>query len=309
MLLSLARSIEGVCRRECFLPSRSALIACAAMPPRKWFLALLACFVASGEASIFAADNAKPADDAKPRVWIFNGTPGDDEHHAFYETNLAKLKKTFTERFGIPRERITVLYGPKEAGYDGPCTREALLGEISKAVSATREASPVWLIFQGHANRIPGGANFNLPGRDVTAREIGEALKPAAANARIVAIATTTCAEAFVRPLSAPGRMIIAATTPADPENETEFPEALATALESAGTDSNRDGTVSVAELFLACHAHVQQIYGRGGYMIKEHAQLDGNGDGRATQRPSPADAEPAATVGLRIAQPEKKFE
>jgi len=66
---------------------------------------------------------------------------------------------------------------------------------------------------------------------------------------------------------------------------------------------------VSVTELFLACHAHVQQIYGRGGYMIKEHAQLDGNGDGRATQRPSPADAEPAAAVGLRIAQPEKKFE
>lgn len=273
------------------------------MPPGNWFLTFLACLAMSTEAPILAADVAKP------RVWIFNGTPGDDEHHAFYEANLAKLKKVLTGKFGIPLDRITVLYGPKEAGYDGACTREALLAELAKAVSATHESGTAWLIFQGHANRIPGGANFNLPGRDVTAREIGEALKAAPANARIVTIATTGCAEAFVRPLSAPGRMTIAATTPADPENETEFPEALALALEAAETDTNRDGMVSVTELFLACHAHVQQIYGRGGYMIKEHAQLDGNGDGRATQRPSPLDAEAAALVGLRIAQPEKKFE
>ena len=103
--------------------------------------------------------------------------------------------------------------------------------------------------------------------------------------------------------------MRMPATTPKDPENETDFPEALALALQSATTDSNGDGLVSVTELFLACHAHVQQIYTRGGFMIKEHAQLDGNGDGRGTQRPSPADAEPAASVGLRLALPERKFE
>ena len=36
-------------------------------------------------------------------------------------------------------------------------------------------------------------------------------------------------------------------------------------------------------------------------FMVKEHAQLDGNGDGRASQRPSPEDAEPAKAVGLRL--------
>ena len=103
--------------------------------------------------------------------------------------------------------------------------------------------------------------------------------------------------------------MIIAASTAADPENETEFPEALAAALEAPATDTNHDGTVSVAELFLACHAGVQQIYQKQGYLIKEHAQLDGNGDGRATQRPAPLDAEPAALVGLRVVKKEKNFD
>jgi hypothetical protein len=254
----------------------------------------------------FAADA-----DPKPRVWIFNGTPGDDEHHAFYERNLARLRKVFTDRFGISAENLTVLYGPKEAGYDGPCTREALLAELGKAVQSTQSANPapVWLIFQGHANPIPGGANFNLPGPDVSAREVGDALKSANAKVPVVTVVTAACSGAFVRPLSALGRLTIVATTPADPENETEFPEALAIALEAAETDSNRDGIISVAELFLGCHAHVQQIYEKQGFMIKEHAQLDGNGDGRGTQRPAPLDAEPAQRVGLRITQPAKKFE
>ena len=53
----------------------------------------------------------------------------------------------------------------------------------------------------------------------------------------------------------------------------------------------------------------VNQIYEKQGFMIKEHAQLDGNGDGRGTQRPAPLDAEPAQKVGLQITQPAKKFE
>ena len=260
---------------------------------------------------VIASASLAAQEPTKPRVWIFNGTPGDAEHHEFYEKNLERLRKTLKSRFGVPAERMTVLYGPKDEGYDGPCTREALLGELAEAADYTRQpdAGPVWLIFQGHANRIPGGLNYNLPGPDVSGRDIADALKGAAPNAPIVLISTMTCSASLVRPLAAPGRMIISATTPSDPENETEFPTALATALETAESDSNRDGVLSVTELFLACHAQVQKLYESGGFMIKEHAQLDGNGDGRATQRPSPLDAEPASARGLRIVQNEKQFE
>ncbi len=282
------------------------------MPPGKWL-----CLLALSAATLHAQEPPPPSPLSSttpalpPRVWIFNGTPGDDEHHEFYEKNLARLRKAFTERFGVPAQNLTVLYGPKEAGYDGPCTRAALLTQLRQAADSTHQpgAAPVWLVFQGHANPIPGGANFNLPGPDASTRDIGEALKSASPGATIVVLATTACSGAFVRPLAGPGRIIVTAAVPSDPENETEFPEALAAALEAPETDANHDGAVSVTELFLACHAAVQQIYKRGDYMIKEHAQLDGNGDGRATQRPSPEDAEGAAKVILRVAQKEKKFD
>ncbi len=284
------------------LASEKSAASLPAMPPRKWFLCVLL--------AVLSAGSALAQTPPLPHIWIFNGTPGDDEHHTFYETNIGRMRKAFIERFGIPTDNITALYGPKSAGYDGACTREALLAELTKVVEFTKQPGAVaWLIFEGHANAIAGGANFNLPGPDLNTREIGEALKPAAPNASIVVFATTACSAAFVRPLAAPGRLIVSATTRDDPENETEFPEALAYALEAPETDANHDGTVSVLELFLACHARVQQIYERGHFMIKEHAQLDGDGDGRGTQRPSPIDAEPASRIGLRLPNRDKKFE
>ncbi len=238
-----------------------------------------------------------------PKVWIFNGLPGDDEHHKFYEENLGTLRKALTGRFGLPAENITVLYGPKEAGYDGPCTREALLAELKKIVAHTQapDAGPAWIIVEGHANPVPGGAMLNLPGPDLSPREFAEGLKGTNPAVPLVLFFTTTSSAEFLKAVAGPGRIVDTATTNGDPESETEAPLALAQALASPATDANGDRIVSVTELFQAMAAGVLKIYEAEKFMVKEHAQLDGNGDGRASQRPSPEDAEPAKAVGLRV--------
>ena len=273
------------------------------------FIALWVLLPVLGRAQESTAQS--PINTATPRVWIFNGTPGDDEHHEFYEANLASLRKSLTGRFAVPAERITVLYGPKSAGYDGPCTREALLAELAKVVAYTKQpgAGAAWIILEGHANPVKGGAMFNLPGPDVSMREIGEALKECSPQVPLVTLGTTTESADLVRWVSGPGRLIVSATTSGDPESETEFPRALAQALAADASDSNRDGVLSLTELFLATNAAVLAIYKQGGFIVKEHAQLDGNGDGKATQRPAPEDAAPADRIGLAIGGGKTKFE
>ncbi len=252
-------------------------------------------------AFLLAATLAIPPAVAAPKVWIFNGDPGDDEHHEFHQKNLRDLRQAFTGFYGLPGENVRVFYGPREAGYDGVCTRETLLAELGEAAAATREAESVWIIFQGHANSVPGGALFNLPGPDVSPREMAEALKDADPETPLVIFATTAASDAFLRPLSAPGRIVVTANSTGDPENETDFPIALAAVLGTRGTDANRDGFVSVTEIFKACHAKIVEMAEQGGHMIREHAALDGDGDGKATRRPADADAEPASRVGLHI--------
>lgn len=239
---------------------------------------------------------------AASQVWIFGGEPGSDAFHERYEKNIADLRKAFSDVYHLPQSNMHVFYGPKSAGYDGPTTRETFLAELRKAAAATRSGTdPVWVILIGHANSIPGGMMFNLPGPDASVREMAEALQEASADTPLIFIATTTASQNLVKPLAAPGRMIIAANSPKDAENETDYPLALAKALADTATDTNKDGMVSVTELFLATHSELDAMYRMGGYMVQEHAQLDGNGDGRGTTRPSAVDADPASQVGLRL--------
>src|SRR5678815_2786035 len=131
------------------LPLHARLVASPRMLLRQLFPPAFAALIAASTCAVAQSETAAP----EPRVGIFNGTPGDDEHHTFYEKNIARLRKAFTGRFGIPAENLTVLYGPQSAGYDGACARETLLTELAKAAESTHQpnAAPVWLIFQGHA--------------------------------------------------------------------------------------------------------------------------------------------------------------
>ena len=261
------------------------------------FLPLLTIFSIGG-AGISAVQDAPRK---TPHVWIFAGTPGDEEHHALIESQLGRLRKTLTERFDIGARNLTVLYGPKSAGYDGVCTRENLTREIKRVCELSQDESngPIWLILLGHANKTAAGSNFNLPGDDISAREFGRALQGAREGATIVLIATTTASDPFLRPVAAPGRLIITATEPKDIENETEFPGALIQALEDPDSDTDKDGLLSVTEIFLATRAHVLSIYNEEQLIIREHALLDGDGDGSGSRRPSRRDAEPASRIGL----------
>ena len=237
-----------------------------------------------------------------PLVWIFNGTPGDEEHHAYFEKNLARMREALLQRLSVPTENLTVLYGPKSAGYDGVCTRENLLAAIAKGVAAATASQPVWMIFIGHSNPTDAGANFNLPGPDVTARELRTAFEQTKPEAQLVIIFTTSSSGRFMRWIAGPGRLVITATLEDEEDNETEFPHVLADVLNDPASDADHDGKLSLLEIFNACNAGVKAVYDEGKFIQRERAMLDGDGDRRGTQRPAREDAEPASRVYFTIA-------
>lgn len=237
------------------------------------------------------------AEEPSPRVWIFNGIPGDDPHLTFFEKNLAKLKQTLVSRYQIREDHLRIYFGPQNAGYTGICSKEQLLAACKDITQLTKAepTTPVWLIFLGHANKYAGGAMFNLPGPDLTARELGQALADTDPRSPMTIFFTTTAAEPFMKHLARANRIISTASRSSDDECETEYPSAFLAALESEESDANDDGKISLLELHLATRARVLAIYEQGKFMVKETALLDGDGDGRGTQRPAKIDAEPAS--------------
>ena len=252
-----------------------------------------------------------PATAAPPRIWVFAGNPGDEEHHEVFENLLGRLSQALTTRYGIPRANLTVLYRPESAGYHGVCSRENLLAELGRIrESAARgDQGPVWIVLMGHANKVRGGTRFNLPGPDISLRELGRELAKLPDNTPLVLWATTTATYSILREAAAPNRAVISASSRNDPENETEFPNAFVAALEDAATDANEDGKVTVPELFSATRAGVLKIYEEGDFVVKEQALLDGDGDGKGTSRPSRADSRGAEQFYLKVNAPNSDFD
>lgn len=236
-------------------------------------------------------------------VWIFAGLPGDAEHHAEFEKTLGAMKQSFIHRFGIKPENLAIYYGPKSAGYAGEATRRNILDAV-KTISQTGEKSPKpshWLIFLGHAHGIRGGAQLNLPGPDLNSMDLGLALESCDPDSPLTLIFTHTASAAFLRPLAAPGRVVMTATAPTGIENETEFPTALVETLGSVDSDANKDGHLDATEIFLATHEGVLRLYGKEDLIVREAALLDGDGDGRGTQRPAEADRRGASRHFLTL--------
>lgn len=213
------------------------------------------------------------------------------------------MRKAMIHSFGITEENLTILYGPESAGYDGKCTREALLSELENIVEhgKSEPETTMWIFFLGHANRIPGDTCYNLPGPDLLVSEIENALKEFPENTPLVIAASNSCSAEFFKHLTGPGRVVFSAARDGDPVTTTEFEKMLPITLGDPKSDLNEDGLLSVVEIFRECQRRVLVAHEEQGYLLRENSQFDGNGDGTGTQRPSREDAEPAASLGFHI--------
>lgn len=239
-----------------------------------------------------------------PAVYVICGAPGDEAHHEAFEKLLAGLRQWFVQSAGLAPGEVRVYYGPESAGYAGTSTRANVESVCREAVQLTQSGQPVWIMVTGHANDAPGDVRFNLPGGDLSGRDIGRLLEGAAVGegaAPLTLILTTACSGRAVKHLAGPNRAIIAATNATEPADETVFGECLLAALQNPRSDANKDRALSLTEIFLATRAEVLNRYKDRGFIVTEHAGLDGDGDGRATQRPAENDATAAATPNHSI--------
>jgi hypothetical protein len=270
------------------------------------FLGISAAAIGQGPATPPTEESRPPAPApaatfGAPAVFILCGSPGDEDHHANFEKRLTRLRKWFTQRAALPSADVKVYYGPESAGYAGTAGRENIQKVCAAAVELTKAGRPVWFLLTGHANDAPGDVRFNLPGGDLSGKELAGWLSGAAAGdgaAPLNIILATACSGRAIKHLAGPGRSIIAAANATEGADESVFADGLVQILEDGTGDADKDGSLSMTEIFTGSRAAVLQLYQSKGYLLTEHACLDGDGDGRATQRPSEADATAAAGPG-----------
>jgi hypothetical protein len=237
------------------------------------------------------------------RALIVVGLPGDDAHAARFAETARLWRAWLTGPLGFDPGEVRVLGSdvPRDARGRGTATREAVEREVARFRKVLAKDDRLWVFLLGHANYDGEHLLVHLPGPDLRDVDIGELFRNLDAREQVFWM-TTAGSGWLVRPLAAPGRIVVAATERDQELNETEFPHALAAvaARPSSKLDADRDGKVSVLEVYDATVVEVASRYAAGQRVPTEQAQLDDDGDGNGSEepgrRPGSADGKLAAT-------------
>ena len=220
------------------------------------------------------------------------GLSGDAAHHKLYSETVTKLHEGLSKRLGFAD--VQVLFGDEPIDSDtdiiksaGRATRDELEKSVTALRAKLKPDDALWVIVVGHSHYDGKHSWLNLPGPDIQQTEFAKLFADRTAREQVFFITTPTSGY-YVKPLSAKGRVVIAATETDWETNETEFPHELARVLssppEAKEFDIDQDGAITLFDLYVTVVRNLAQSYLERELLATEHPLLDDNGDGRGTE-------------------------
>ncbi len=229
------------------------------------------------------------------RALILCGLPGDKAHRKPFAETVEKLRETLISKYGFDGPSVHVQFGgpiaegegPVLSGVRGQSTREEIEAEVADLRKVLKPEDTLWVIVMGHAYYDGKHSHFNIPGPDIHEQEFGKLFADLAAREQVFFI-TIPASGFYIKPLSAKGRIVVSATEPDLEVNETDYAKSLAEVLASpppaSEFDVDRDGNLTLFDLYIAVARNVVDRYIKAEFLPTEHALLDDNGDGRGTE-------------------------
>ncbi|MCA9223469.1 MAG: caspase family protein, partial [Planctomycetales bacterium] len=255
------------------------------------------------------SDGAKQAREVRRHALIIVGLPGDEPHRAAFQKTVEAWTAYLTSRAGFTSDNITLLFGREGLDEAKPATQEHVRSVVEKLVARCETGDAVWVFLLGHGSQDATHSWLHLPGPDMHEADWAGLFAGLKSDEQVFWL-TQAASGGFVKAMSRPGRVVIAATATTGEVNETQFSTSLANVMQNPASDldSNGDGQVSLVELFRATTTSVAKHFEDNSLAPTEHAQLDDNGDGQGSEveqllpEESPNDDGAEATAGSNAA-------
>ena len=215
---------------------------------------------------------------------IIGGLGGAPDQIARIETHLEATFNTLSGPLAF--DEVTVLAERTLAGKSfvkGESTAENIRGWFASLASTATPQDEVYVLLFGHGSYDGSHSALNIPRRDLYDRDYAE-LAHALNAGRMVWICTMSASGPFVQALSAPDHIVITATRTGTQRNQTVFPQFLVEALAAPSSDLDRDGSLSVLEVFQYAAEKTAAHYNEAGHLATEHSLLEDTGDGEGVR-------------------------
>ena len=233
---------------------------------------------------------------------IVSGIGGEPVYSERFKQWSQGMLDAAESRLGIAGERVVYLSEDVENARDradGRAIKTEIDATLSRVAEVSKPGDVVCLLLIGHGTARQDRALFNLPGPDLSPSQLDAMLTSLDAR-RLVIVNTAPSSAPFIETLSAPDRIVITATANTAERYHTIFARHFVAAFAGGGSDTNKNGRVSVLEAFDFARREVQRAYDSEGRLQTEHALLDDNGDGVGSSDIQASDGALAGTTYLQ---------
>ena len=217
------------------------------------------------------------ANSNQDRLLLVVGVPGEER----YRESFAKIAQQWNSICQQANLELTTIGLPRDSSETNKTNltdRERLLNFLTQQI---QQPQTLWIVFVGHGTFDGKKARFNLRGKDITARELRQTLKARTHPTLIINCASSSAP--FLTALSAPNRAIVTATKSGSQYNATVFGESFVAAAANVKNDLDKDGNVSLLEVYLAASNATDEFYRSQQRIATEKSLLDDNGDQKGT--------------------------
>ena len=212
---------------------------------------------------------------------LIGGTGWSEEYSTKYHRFLLESRRALIDRFQFHESDVVVLaedIPDGESYVTGISNAENIRAQFGLFAGKVTPDDYILIILFGHGSFNGSTAKFNIPGRDLSDTDFAELLNQLTAK-RIIFVNTTQSSFPFIPVLSAENRIIISATKSGTQTNETHFPGFFVEALTSAASDLDKNGNLTLLEVFTYSSDMTARWFEEANHLATEHPQLEDTGD------------------------------
>ncbi len=156
----------------------------------------------------------------------------------------------------------------------GAQATKAKVRSVLEQVGATSVARDTFvLLLIGHGNFDGAEYKFNLPGPDITGKELAELLNHIPADRQLV-VDTTSASGAILKPFEHSGRLVVSATRDGAERNATVFGRFWIEALHDPAADTDKNEIVTALEAYKYAQRKTTSFYEDQKRIATEHSVL-----------------------------------
>ena len=222
--------------------------------------------------------------DIRRHALLISGLGGTPEYRDAYHGFLFETRKVLMEKYRFSEEDIITLAdarNPDEDFIDDVSSAENIRAAFAALAGTARDTDDVYIVLFGHGSFDGKNAMLNIPRQDLKDSDYAALVATIHAR-RIVFVNTTSCSGPFVDLLSGPNRIVITATRTGTERIETVFPRFFIEALQTDVADRDKNGDLSVLEVFQYASEKTARFYQDANHLETEHPLLEDTGDKRA---------------------------